>query len=81
MPRANNNASRTAATTALMAEAGASFIKTSMFPSAGPFSGAVSFVEYWTIQHNYKRCEQVTRLLRRWLIFYGTKLPTNQTNS
>ena len=38
---ANNNASRTVATTALMAEAGASFIKTSMFPSASPFSGAV----------------------------------------
>ena len=36
-----NNASRTVATTALMAEAGASFIKTSMFPSACPFSGAV----------------------------------------
>ena len=36
-----NNASRTAATTTtLTAEAEASFIKTSMFPAAGPFSGS-----------------------------------------
>ena len=40
-----------------------------------------SRIPWWTIQHSYKRCEQVTRLLCRWLIFYGTKLPTNQTNS
>ena len=33
---ANNNASRTAATTILTAEAEASFIKTSMFPVAVP---------------------------------------------
>ena len=40
---ANNNASRTAATTTLTAEAEASFIKTSMFPVAGPFSGTVFY--------------------------------------
>ena len=40
---ANNNASRTAATTILTAEAEASFIKTSMFPVAGPFSGTVFY--------------------------------------
>ena len=38
---ANNNTSRSAATTTLKAEAEASFIKTSMFPAAGPFSGAM----------------------------------------
>ena len=60
-----------------MAEAGASFIKTSMFPSAGPFSGAVFFVEYWTIQHNYKRCEQVTRLL---VVNFLRNEATNESN-
>ena len=40
---ASNNASRTVATTTLTAEAEASFMKTSMFPAAGPFSGAVFY--------------------------------------
>ena len=38
---ANNNASRSAATTTLTAEAEASLIKTSMFPAAGPFRRTV----------------------------------------
>ena len=38
---ANNNASRTAATTTLTAKAMVSFIKTSMFPATCPLSGAV----------------------------------------
>ena len=38
---ANNNASRSAATTTLTAEAEALLIKTSMFPAAGPFSRTV----------------------------------------
>ena len=38
---ANNNATSTAATTSLKAEAEASSIKTSMFPAVGPYSGTV----------------------------------------
>ena len=40
-----------------------------------------SRITWWTIQHNYKYCEQVNRHLCRWFNFYGTKPQTYQTNS
>ncbi|CAH3114587.1 unnamed protein product [Porites lobata] len=52
-----------------------SFMKSSSFPAAGPFSGAVF---HWrTVQHNHKHRKQVTNFHRSLNLVY-TKLQTHQ---
>ena len=62
----------------LTTKAEASFIKTSMFRAAGPFSEAVFHGGQFNITTN---TEEVTKYLYRWFCFCGTKLQTNQTKS